>query len=66
MERENKEVGAMQTCCRLTLKCQCYQPCFPNFQCFKSCVSWTPFFIFSLCCVSHAVVSGMNPWVAVS
>jgi len=21
MERENKEVGAMQTCCRLTLKC---------------------------------------------
>jgi len=32
MERKNKEVGAMQICYRLTLKC--CQPCLPNFQCF--------------------------------
>ena len=36
----------------------CCQPCLPTFQCFQSCVSWTPFCIFSFCCVSHAVVSG--------
>jgi len=25
------------------------QPCLPNFQCFQSCLSWTPFCIFSFC-----------------
>jgi len=33
-----------------------FQPCLPNFQGFKICVSWTPFYIFSFCCVSHGVV----------
>jgi len=40
--------------------------CLPNFQCFQSCVPWTPFCIFSFCYFSYAVVSGTHPWVAVS
>jgi len=44
----------------------CCQSCLPNFQCFQSCVSWTPLCIFSFCYVSNAVVSGTYPWVAVS
>ena len=36
------------------------------FQCFESCVSWTPFCIFSFIYVSHAVVSGTYTSVAVS
>jgi len=32
----------------------CCLPCLPNFQCFQSCVSWTPFCIFSFCYVSNA------------
>jgi len=42
-----------------------FQPCLPNFQCFQSCVSWTPFCIFS-CYFSFAVVWGTYPWVTVS
>ena len=61
MGRENKEVGAMPTC-----YCLCCQPCLPNFQCFQSCVSWTPFCIFSFCYFSFAVVWGTYPWVAIS
>jgi len=57
MERETKEVGAMPICYYLTfMRCQ---PCLPNFQCFQSCVSWTPFCIFSFCYFSYAVVSGI-------
>ena len=41
------------------------QSCLPTFQCFQSFVSWTPFWIFSFCDVSHAVVSGTYPSVAV-
>ena len=63
MGREYKEVGAMATCYCLTF--MCCQPCLSNFQCFQSCVSWTPFCIFS-CYVSNAVVSGTYPWVAIS
>jgi len=63
MGRETKEVWAMPTCYCLTFKC--CQPCLPNFQCFQSCVSWTPFCIFS-CYFSYAVVSGTYPWAAVS
>ena len=39
----------------------CYQPCLPNFQCFQSCVSWTPLlhFLLLLCqsCCSLRKVS---------
>ena len=52
---ENNEVWAIPTCYCLTFTC--CQPCLPNFQCFQSCASWTPLCIFSLCYVSHAVVS---------
>jgi len=52
MGRESK-VGAMPTCYCLTV--MCCQPCLPNYQCFQSCVSWTPFCIFSFCCVSNAI-----------
>jgi len=62
MGHENNEAGAMPTCYCLTY--MCCQPCLLNFQCFRSCVS-TPFWIFS-CCVSHAIVSGTYPSVAVS
>jgi len=41
------------------------QPCLSPFQCFQSCVSWTPLCIFS-CYVSHAVVSGTYPSEATS
>jgi len=56
MGNENNEVGTMPTSYCLTF--MCCQPCLPNFQCFLSCVPWTPFCIFSFCYVSHAVVSG--------
>ena len=59
---ETKEVGGKPTCYCLTF--MCCQPCLPNFQCFQSCVSWTPFCIFSFCYFSYAVVSGTLPWVA--
>jgi len=39
---------------------------FPTFSGFQSCVSWTPFCIFSFCYFSYAVVSETCPWVAVS
>jgi len=52
MGHENKEVGTMPTCYCLTF--MCCLPCLPNFQCFQSCVSWTPFCIFSFCYVSNA------------
>ena len=61
MRRENKEVGAMPTCYCLTFE-SC-KPCLLNFQRFQSCVSWTPFCIFSFCYFSYAVVSGTYPWV---
>jgi len=64
MGRENKEVAPMSTCYCLIF--MCCQPCLPSFQCFQSCGSWTPFCIFSFCYVSHAVVSGSHPSVAVS
>jgi len=60
---ENEELETMTTCLYLILIC--CQPFLPNLQCFQSCVSWTPFCIFS-CNVSHAVVSVTYPWVAVS
>jgi len=62
--RENKEVRAMPTCYCLTF--MCCKPCFSNFHCFQSCVSWTTYCIFSFCYFSYAVVSGTCPWVAVS
>jgi len=62
MVRENK-VEAMPIYYYLTF--MCCQPCLPNFQCFQSCASWTPFCI-SSCCVSHAIVSGVYPSVVVS
>ena len=49
----------MPTCYRLTF--MCCQPCLLTFQCFQSCVSWTPF-----CYVRHTVVSETYPSVAVS
>ena len=61
MGRETKEVGAMPTCYCLTFVC--CKPCLPNFQFFQSCVSWTPFCIFSFCYFSYAVVSGTYPWM---
>jgi len=61
---ENNEVGTMPTCYCLTF--MCCQPCLPTFRCSQSFASWTTFCIFSFCYVSHAVVSGMYPWVAVS
>jgi len=64
MGRENKEVGAMPTCYCLTF--MCCQPCLPNFQCFQSCVSWTPFCIRFFCYVGLAIVSGTYPWLALS
>jgi len=42
MGRENKELTEMPTCY-----------CLPNFQCFQTCVSWTPL------CISPSVVSLM-------
>jgi len=42
----------------------CCHPCLSNFQCFQSCVSWTPFCNFTFCYVSHDVVSGTYLWVA--
>ena len=60
---ETKEVGAKPTCYCLTF--MCCQPCLPNLQCFQSCVSWTPFCIFSFFYFSNAAVSGTSPWVAV-
>jgi len=57
------KVEAMPTCYCPTF--MCCQPCRPTFQWFQSCVSWTPLCIFS-CYVSHAVVSGMYPLVAIS
>jgi len=60
---ETKEVGAKPTCYCLTF--MCFQPCLRNFQCFQSCVSWTPFCIFSFCYFSYAEVSETSPWVAV-
>jgi len=59
MRRGNKEVEAMPTCYCLTFVC--CQPFLPTFQCFQSCVSWTPLCIFSFCYVSHVVVSGTWP-----
>jgi len=53
MGRETKEVEVVPTCYRLTF--MCCQPCLPNFQWFQSCVSWTPFCIFSFCYFSYAV-----------
>jgi len=50
MGRENKEVGSMPTCYCLTF--MCCQSCLPNFQCFHTCVSWTPFLHFLLLCQS--------------
>jgi len=61
MGRETKEVGAMSTCYCLTFVS--FKPCLLNFQRFESCVSWTPFCIFSFCYFSYAVVSGTYPWV---
>jgi len=61
MGRETKELGAKPTSYCLTFIC--CQPCLPNFQCFQSCVSWTPFCIFSFCYFSYAVVSGTYLWV---
>jgi len=56
--------GATPTCHCPTFVC--CQPCLPTFQCFQSCVSWTPRCIFSYCYVSHAVVSGTYTSVAIS
>jgi len=64
MGRENKEVEVMPTCYRPTYVC--CKPRLPTFQSFQSCVSWTPLCIFSFRYVSHAVVSGTYPSVAVS
>jgi len=60
---ENKKLKTMPTC--YCLNFICCQPCLPSFQCFQSCVSWTPFCIFS-CYASHVVVLGTYPWAAVS
>jgi len=63
MVHKNK-VGAMPTCyCPTFMSCQ---PCLPTVQCFQSCISWTPFCIFSFCYVSNAVVSETYSLVAVS
>jgi len=62
MEHETKEVGAMPTSYCLTF--MRWKPCLPNFQCFQSCVSWTPFCIFSFCYFSCFVASGTYPWVS--
>jgi len=45
----------MPTCHCLTF--MCCQACLPNFQCFQSCVSWTPLlhFLFFLCKSCHSL-----------
>jgi len=56
---KTRELGSMPPCYRLTFMCCCL--CLPNFQCFQSCVSWTPLCIF--CYIGHVVLSGTYPWV---
>jgi len=65
MECGNKEMGTMPTNLLLPNFFVLLASWLHNFQCLQSCVSWTPFWIFS-CYVSHAIVSGTYPWVVVS